>query len=123
MHNKWANGDALVDIVRNDSRHHGHIFRAQDDPIVPWTLSNGLFQRAVRAPGHLQLRKEDFEHEKKRKTIQLGEGGWRVEWQSSRGLVRQEVPRYSGHNKIGLHPSITLVVMRAVQSRESSFQG
>ncbi|KAH5134496.1 hypothetical protein HBH70_142770 [Parastagonospora nodorum] len=123
MRNKWANIDALMDLVRNCSRYHVQILHAQDDRIVPWTFSNSFFEDAVRAAGHSQLGDEEFEEEKKRRTNQMGEGGWSVEWPTSRGLIRQEVPRYGEHDKIMLHPSIALAVIRAFQSRESNFQG
>ncbi|KAH7076605.1 Alpha/Beta hydrolase protein [Paraphoma chrysanthemicola] len=123
MRNKWKNRDALADMVKYGTNYHVEIFHAQDDPIVPWGLSNGFFECAVRAASHGNMSMEDFEKENARRRIDLDEGGWVVEWPTRNGYIRQEVPRYGIHEKIMAHPQIAMAVMRAFQYRDPMFEG
>lgn len=117
MQNKWLNRDALVDIVRHSPSYQIQIFHAQDDPIVPWHLSNDLFDHAALAASREGMTKDDILKEKVKRKQDMGEGGWCVEWPTSNGLIRQEVPKYGYHDKIMAQPQIAMAVMRASRNR------
>ncbi|KAI4602556.1 hypothetical protein KJ359_009804 [Pestalotiopsis sp. 9143b] len=121
MRNKWPNKDRLVEIIRRTSRYHVEIFHAEDDPIVPWYFSNDFFKHAVLASSDEKVSTEEFENEKNTKKIDVGEGGWFIEWPTVNGLVRQEVTRYGLHDKIMAHPQVALAIYRAFQSTDSNF--
>lgn len=122
MRNKWLNTEGLVDIVRHSPSHHVQIFHAQDDPIVPWHLSNELFNHAAMAVKLQGTTANEFEKEKAKRRIEMGEGGWCIEWPTQKGLIRQEVPRYGNHDKIMAQPQIAMAVMRAFQNRDPTFR-
>jgi abhydrolase domain-containing protein 12 len=122
MRNKWQNRDGLIDIVRHSPSFHIQIFHAKDDPIVPWTLSNGFFEYAVKATCNISISQGEFEQEKTNRKVDMGEGGWSVEWPTSNGLIRQEVPQYGNHDRIMSHPQIAIAVMKAFQNRDPKFR-
>lgn len=116
MQNKWPNKQRLTDFIQQAPRYHIEIFHAKDDPIVPWYLSNEFFQCATAAPCDGRMSQIDIELEKEKRRIEMGEGGWAVEWPTARGLLRQEVTRYGLHDQIMAHPQIAMAVYRAFQS-------
>lgn len=121
MRNRWKNREGLRDVVRESEGYHIQIFHAQDDGIVPWRMSNGFFEDAVRAAGEGEWDGEKFEKEKKERMVDMGEGGWAVEWETEKGVIRQEVVRYGEHDKIMASPQVAMAVMRAFQSRDPTF--
>ncbi|KAF1835365.1 alpha/beta-hydrolase [Decorospora gaudefroyi] len=121
MRNQWPNLDRLVEVVRHSPAYHIEIFHAQDDPVVPWTLSNKFFEHAVGATKQKRMHQVEFNKEKESKTVLLGEGGWYVEWPTPNGVIRQEVPRYGVHDRIMMQPQIAMAVMRAFRSKDSAF--
>jgi abhydrolase domain-containing protein 12 len=123
MCNKWENLDALVDVVRHSSTYHVHIFHAQDDPILPWSLSNRFFEHTVKASRDTAMENDEFEKQKAEWTVNMGDGGWAVEWPIAKGLVRQEVVRWGEHDKIMAQPQIAMAVMRAFLVQDVTFGG
>ncbi|ETS83101.1 hypothetical protein PFICI_04977 [Pestalotiopsis fici W106-1] len=121
MRNKWPNKDRLMDIVRHGARYHIEIFHAEDDPIVPWYLSDEFFQCAVTASWDGTMSKVEFEQKKGASRTDMGEGGWFAEWRTAKGLIRQEVTRYGVHDKIMSHPQVAMAVYRAFQSANPLF--
>lgn len=122
MRNKWPNRDRLVEIVRHSPSYHIQIFHTDDDPIVPWSQSNVLFESTIIAASEVKMNRDEFKKGKAERKVEIDEGGWYVEWSTSRGLIRQEVPRYGGHDRIMSHNQIAMAVMRAFQSREPIFK-
>jgi abhydrolase domain-containing protein 12 len=118
MCNKWENLDALVDVVRHSSAYDVQILHAQDDPIVPWPLSNTFFEHAVKASRDTAMENDEFEKQKAEWTVDMGDGGWAVEWPNSKSLIRQEVIRWGDHDKIMAQPQISMAVMRAFQAQD-----
>ncbi|KAH7408120.1 Alpha/Beta hydrolase protein [Phaeosphaeria sp. MPI-PUGE-AT-0046c] len=122
MQNKWLNRNGLVDVVSYSSSYHIQIFHAQDDPIVPWHLSNDFFNHAAMAGSRQGMANDEFQEEKAKRRKDMGEGGWCVEWHTSKGLIRQEVPKYGNHDKIMAQPQIAMAVMRAFQHQDPGFR-
>jgi abhydrolase domain-containing protein 12 len=120
MRNRWPNLTRLADVVRLSSAYHIEIFHAQDDPIVPWPLSDSLFEHAVGAARYEETSQDRFREEKAAKIVDMDQGGWHVEWPTSKGLIRQEVSRYGAHDRIMMHPQIAMAVMRAFESCEAT---
>ncbi|KAH9888736.1 Alpha/Beta hydrolase protein [Xylariomycetidae sp. FL2044] len=119
MRNKWPNKQRLAEVVRRSSRYHIEILHAEDDEIVPRHLSDIIFEHAAKADAALEAK--DFEQEKKRRLVQLGDGGWYVEWPTSKGFIRQEVVNYGRHDKIMAQPQTAMAIMRAFQSTSPNF--
>ena len=108
----------LTDVVRYSPSYDVEILHAKNDPLVPWFISNVFFKHAISTAIDTKIGEDDFDKEKRRRNIDMDEGGWYVEWPISRGLIRQGVMRYGVHEKILSHPQITIVVTRAFQSRD-----
>jgi abhydrolase domain-containing protein 12 len=121
MHNQWPNVDRIVDLVRYGPTYHVEIFHSQDDPIVPWSFSDELFEHAVSAANIGGMSRDEFEKRKAREIVDIGQGSWYVEWPTSNGLIRQEVLRYGVHDRTMMQPQIAMAVMRAFQSADPSF--
>jgi abhydrolase domain-containing protein 12 len=85
-------------------------------------LSNGFFEYAVKATCNISISQGEFEQEKTNRKVDMGEGGWSVEWPTSNGLIRQEVPQYGNHDRIMSHPQIAIAVMKAFQNRDPTFR-
>ena len=122
MRNQWPNLNRLADVVRHSPAHHIEIFHAQDDLIDPCSFSNAFFEHAVSAASDAEVEQVEFEKKKASQVIDMGEGGWHVEWPTPRGLIRQELLRYGVHDRIMMHPQIAMAVQRAVQSKDSGFR-
>ncbi|KAH9881940.1 hypothetical protein J1614_001111 [Plenodomus biglobosus] len=122
MHNRWPNLERLADVVRNSPAYHIEIFHAQDDPIVPWSLSNTIFQHTVSVANDMNIEKEVYGREKNKKIVDMKEGGWYIEWPTCNGLIRQEVPRHGEHDKIMTCPQVALAVRRAFKSTASALE-
>jgi abhydrolase domain-containing protein 12 len=121
MCNKWENLDVLVDVLRHSQAYHIQIFHAQDDPIVPWSLSNIFFEHAVKASRDTAMENDEFEKQKAEWTVDMDDGGWAVEWPTVKGFIRQEVVRRGNHDRIMAQPQIVMAVMRAFQAQDVTF--
>ncbi|KAH7350434.1 Alpha/Beta hydrolase protein [Pyrenochaeta sp. MPI-SDFR-AT-0127] len=120
MRNQWPNLNRLADVVHYSPTYHIEIFHAKDDPIVPWSFSDDLFEQAVSAASHSSLNQDDFKTAKSNKIVGMDDGGWYVSWPTPKGLIRQEVPRYGLHDRIMMHPQVALAVRRAFENKKST---
>lgn len=118
----WLNKDRIADVVRASDRYHITLLHAEDDPAIPAAHTQSLFWHAVNATSHHDLSPTAFEEEKEKRKVNLGEGGWFVEWRTEKGLIRQDMPKYGVHDKIMSHPVAAMSVLRAFQSVDANFQ-
>lgn len=118
----WLNKDRIAEIVRASDRYHISLLHAEDDPDIPATHTQSLFWHAVNATSRRGFPPKIFEEEKEKRRVNLGEGGWFVEWHTEKGLIRQDMPKYGTHDKIMSHPVAGMSVLRAFQSMDINFQ-
>lgn len=127
--NTWLSKQRIADFVRlsesersGENRYHITLIHANDDPVIPYTHTEVLFWHAVNATcvsGSVSL--EDFEREKRMRRTDLGAGGSFVEWQTERGVIREEILEYGVHDKIMAYPAIGIAVLRAFQAADPAF--
>ena len=127
--NTWLSKHRIADFVRlsegersGNDRYHITFIHANDDPVIPFTHTEVLFWHAVNATyasGSVSF--EEFEREKKLRKTDLGAGGSSVEWQTERGVIREEILEYGVHDKIMAYPAIGIAVLRAFQAADPAF--
>ncbi|KAK3168346.1 hypothetical protein OEA41_004793 [Lepraria neglecta] len=89
---------------------------AKDDTDIPCFHTEGVFWHAINATFPTGINYEDLGREKELKKKDLAAGGWAVEWQTKRGVIREEIVRYRLHDKIMAYPVVSMAVLRAFQS-------
>lgn len=119
----WPNGVRLGEFVKGcergeRGRYHVTIVHAEDDESVPWEHGEMLFWSAANATREGGVGFEELDSEKEGMRKRLGEAGWVVEHQTERGLVREEILRWGGHDMITSYPVVSLAVLRASEKGE-----
>lgn len=127
--NTWLSKDRIADFVRlsegespGKEKYHITLIHANDDPVIPFTHTEVLFWHAVNATyANGSVSYEELEREKEIRKTDLGAGGWSVEWQTERGVIREEILKYGVHDKIMAYPAIGIAVLRAFQAADPAF--
>lgn len=128
---KWSSKDKLATLIRhcdeleNAPRTRNYditIIHAEDDYDIPWTHSDVMFWHAVNATAGAtdSLSFDALEHEKEKRKLTLGAGGWEVEWPARGGVVREQILKHGLHDRIMSYPVVSLAVAKAFQ-RASTF--
>ena len=116
---RWDNIQRIGEFVKVAERYDVTLIHAEDDADIPMEHSVRLFRKAVsEAEGKTVL--EDDEAllariEERRET--LGEGGFMMLWETDRGNIRLEIPKYGVHDRLMSYPVTSLAVSRAFESR------
>ncbi len=127
MKSTWLSKDRISEFIQlkegetNSSKYHITFIHAQDDADIPWTHTEVLFWHAVNAALSTGISYEDLEQEKNEKRVDLGDGGWSMEWRTSKGLIRERILNFGLHDKIMSYPAISMATMDAFQAADSSF--
>lgn len=118
----WRNKDRIAEFVRASSRYHIALIHAEDDPDIPAAHTQSLFWHAVNATSDAGVTWAELQGHKERKRVDLGEGGWFVEWHTEKGFIRQDMPKYGVHDKVMAYPVVSMAVLRAFQSVDAGLQ-
>ncbi|OAF98776.1 alpha/beta-hydrolase [Paraphaeosphaeria sporulosa] len=120
---KWPSKAKIADFIRHldsadkDGRRNNYditLIHAEDDWDMPWIHSEILFAHAVRSMrGNAGFTKDVFEEEKAKRKLQLGAGGWVVEWWGGNGIVREQIVKHGLHDRIMSYPVVGLAIARA----------
>ncbi|OTB00539.1 hypothetical protein M426DRAFT_267441 [Hypoxylon sp. CI-4A] len=117
---KWPSKDTLAEFIRrcesmseDSQRYHITIIHAEDDYDIPWTHSEQVFWHAVNASSTEGISYEQLEEEKKAVRVDRGAGGWAMERQTRKGVIREEIMKFGLHDRIMSYPVVSLAVMRA----------
>ncbi|KAL5437822.1 hypothetical protein PMIN07_011825 [Paraphaeosphaeria minitans] len=103
-----------VDINGRRNNYDITLIHAEDDWDIPWIHSGMLFEHAVRAMhDNASFTKDVFEEEKAKKKVQLGAGGWVVEWCGEHGVVREHIVKHGLHDRIMSYPVVSLAIAKA----------
>ena len=98
MTDTWKSADHIVEIVRKSSRLHMTFVHATSDSVIPWTQADQLFHLAVNA-----LEDEDLSAQaidERRRTTDLGEGGWTHSWGNEHKSVQEVIVKHGGTSRI-----------------------
>lgn len=129
INTKFPSKDKLAAMVRHldnlklPNRHKKYdisIIHAEDDYDIPWIHSDIIFWHAANAMqgSEAGLSFEDMQKEKERRKTALGAGGWEVAWESTGGVVREEIVKHGLHDRIMSYPVVSLAVARAFHSQD-----
>lgn len=123
---KWPSKDRLAEFVRHchsmtgdGLRYHVTIIHAEDDWDIESSHSNILFWYAMNAASPKHVSFEEFEQQKAHDKIDLGAGGYVVQKQSSKGVLREEIVKYGFHDRIMSYPVVSLAVWRTFMNGHS----
>lgn len=127
--NTWLSKDRIADFVRLNEgesagrdKYHITLIHASDDRVIPYTHTQVLFWHAVNATyASGSVSYEELEREKNMRKTDLGAGGWSMEWQTERGVIREEILKYGVHDKIMAYPAVGIAVLRAFQAADPTF--
>ena len=122
LSNTWLSKDRIAEFVKRSENDIGvekyniTFIHAEDDTDIPCIHTEGIFWHAINATFPTGISYEDLGREKELKKKDLVAGGWAVEWQTKRGVIREEIVRYRLHDKIMAYPVVSMAVLRAFQS-------
>ena len=97
LSNTWLSKDRIAEFVKHNENDIGvekydiTFIHAEDDTDIPCVHTEGVFWHAINATFPTGISYEDLEREKELKKKDLVAGGWAVEWQTKRGVIREEI--------------------------------
>lgn len=121
LQDTWLVKDKLASLVRASEHYHITLIHSENDPDIPCMHTQQLFWYAVNASQSSGMSFDDLESEKKQMTMDIGPGGWVVDWRTSKGLIRQEMLKYGVHDLQMTFPVTALAVLRTFQSSDPEF--
>lgn len=123
----WLSKDRLGEYIsRSERTVQDHKFdltfiHANDDADITYQHSEVMFWHAVNATAENGILFHTIEARKDALKIDLGEGGWEVEWKTPGGVIRQQMLKYGLHDKIMSYPVVALAVLKAFQNTHPGF--
>ncbi|CAJ2501917.1 Uu.00g047700.m01.CDS01 [Anthostomella pinea] len=57
------------------------------------------------------MTQDELRIQKNERKVDMGQGGWYVEWPTPKGLIRQEVPRYGIHDRTMAYPQVAMALL------------
>ena len=118
LKHRWSNKDRIAAYIHANEAHgipySIAIIHAEDDYDVPWTHSQELFWHAVNATKITGVSRDELEHAKLERRLDLGAGGRAMTWATETGTVREQILKTGLHDVIMGNPVVTLAVMRII---------
>jgi abhydrolase domain-containing protein 12 len=118
LQDTWMVKDNLAEFIRNSRNYHLTLIHAEDDSDIPFAHTQELFWHAVNASSATAISFMDLEKEKARKGVDLGPGGWYLDWITQNGSIRLQILKYGEHDWQMTYPATTSALVRAFQSRQ-----
>ena len=94
MTDTWKSADRIARVVQKSSRLHMTFVHATSDSVIPWTPAERLFHIVMNA-----LEDEDLSaqaNDKRRRTTDIGEGGWIHSWADEQNSVQEVIVKHGG---------------------------
>lgn len=117
---KWYSSTKIAEFLSNceqskssTARYDISIIHAKDDYDIHWSHSEHLFWHAVRGLENRNVTLDELEREKSLRKKDLGAGGWSIDWEGKKGVVRQQILEYGLHDRVMGYPVVSLAVLRA----------
>lgn len=116
---RWDNMQRIGEFVKVAERYDITLVHAEDDGDIPMEHSVRLFRRAVsEAKGKMDMGDDEaLLRSIEERRVSLGEGGFTMLWETDRGSIRLEIPKYGVHDRLMSYPVTSLAVSRAFESR------
>jgi abhydrolase domain-containing protein 12 len=119
LQDTWMVKDNLAEFISNSKNYHLTLIHSEDDSDIPFAHTQELFWHAVNASSTTPISFTELEKDKARKRVDLGPGGWYVDWITHKGSIRLQILKYGEHDWQMTYPATTSALVRAFRSRQS----
>ncbi|KAL2144903.1 hypothetical protein VTI28DRAFT_8364 [Corynascus sepedonium] len=114
---KWDSAGRWREIVKGIRERNGHLrlslVHAKNDWDIPCHESDELFRAAVEGLVGERMDREQFEAEKRQRTMVKGKNSFVATWERGDVVVRQELFPHGGHNGVLTYTPVLTAVMRS----------
>ena len=76
-----------------------------------------MYWHAVNAASPKDITFAELEQEKLETRVQRGAGGWVVQKETEKGVIREEILKYGLHDRVMSYPVVSLAISRAFQQK------
>ena len=121
---KWSSKVRLAEFIRHtetlpekEGGYHVTIIHCEDDYDIPWSHSDQMYWHAVNAASPKDITFAELEQEKLETRVQRGAGGWVVQKETEKGVIREEILKYGLHDRVMSYPVVSLAISRAFQQK------
>ncbi len=115
--NRWQSNTAIASYVHRveesltNRAYHIHLLHTQTDAILSSINSDKLFWHAVNASAPMTY--EKLSQRKEAVKVHLDKQGWQVTHHTPHGLIRQTMLYQGSHERLMIHPIVSLAVLDA----------
>ncbi|KAF2107830.1 Alpha/Beta hydrolase protein [Lophiotrema nucula] len=117
LRDTWLVKDKIAEFVRRSEDYHITLIHSEDDSNIPYAHTQEIFWHAVNATSATPISFKELEKEKARKKVDLGSGGWYVDWNTQKGSIRLHILKYGEHDWQMTYPATTSAILRAFRSK------
>lgn len=121
LQDTWMVKDKIAEFIQNSNTYHLTLIHSEDDADIPVSHTHELFWHAVNATCATPISFTALEKDKARKKVDLGPGGWHVDWVTQKGTIRLHILKYGLHDLHMTYPVTSSAVRRAFQSTRPDF--
>ncbi|KAI0867413.1 Alpha/Beta hydrolase protein [Hypoxylon argillaceum] len=121
LRDTWVVKDKIAEFIRRSNNYHLTLIHSEDDADIPVSHTQELFWHAVNATRATPISFPALEKDKARKKVDLGPGGWYVDWVTQKGTIRLHTLKYGLHDWQMTYPVTSSAVRRAFQSTHPNF--
>ena len=116
IRDSWSSKDRIARYIKanedNNVKYRLTLIHAEDDWDIPYHHTEVLFWHAVKAMTRQDISYDDFVHKKSQSLTDLGAAGSITEWNTQKGIVREEILKTGLHDVVMGNPVVTMAVMR-----------
>ncbi|KAF2269702.1 alpha/beta-hydrolase, partial [Lojkania enalia] len=116
LQDTWMVKDKIAEFIQYSNNYHLTLIHSQDDKDIPYVHSQELFWHAVNATSTTPISFTELEKENARRKVDLGPGGWYVDWTTQKGSIRLHILRHGEHDWQMTYPATSSAVRRAFRS-------
>lgn len=121
LRDTWMVKNNIAQFIQHSEKYHLTLIHSEDDEDIPVQHTQELFWHAVNATSATPISFQGLEKDKARKKIDLGSGGWYVDWITHKGTIRLHILKYGKHDWQMTYPITSSAVLRAFQSTHPEF--
>lgn len=113
--------DEIAEFIQHSNTYHLTLIHSEDDADIPVSHTQELFWHVVNATCATPISFPELEKDKARKKVDLGPGGWYVDWATQKGMIRLHILKYGPHDWQMVYPVTSSSVREAFQSTHPDF--
>ncbi|KAF2803487.1 alpha/beta-hydrolase [Mytilinidion resinicola] len=121
LQDTWVVKDKIAQFIRHSKNYHLTLIHSEDDSDIPVAHAQELLWHAVNATSATPISFKELEKDKARKKVDLGPGGWYVDWTTQEGTIRLQILKYGEHDWQMTYQTTSSAVLQAFRSRYPEF--